>query len=220
MSKKQTKIVAEDARYGVQLDYVLFPADVRELRRALAKNGYELTHVERLPAPPARLSFSGELARKAESTVILETDSSEIGVIARSLQDAANAFDDLVKVVSSELGISLNQKVRFYWMVVHYSISTGKAPRNEILKAENKEYIGRFSRILGEDLVSFSVRLAPKDAIPNQEAWFDIAIEPDILREDLYHVGFVFRDPNRDKTETFVKNLENIVFSLIDTIEA
>ena len=220
MNKNQPKIMTQEARCGVRLNYVIFPIDLRELRHALAKNGYELSSVGRLPPPPARIGFGGDVARKGETTVIAESDSGEIGVVGRSLQEVKDSFDELANVIDSELGISLHENVRFYWYVVHYKVDTGKTPRNEIAKVENKDYIAQFSQILGEDLSSFSIRLVPKNAIPNQESWFDIAIEPDVMSEKLYHVGVVFRTPDRGKTETFVRDLENTLLKLIGVIEA
>ena len=126
----------------------------------------------------------------------------------------------MANVINTELGISLHKNVRFYWYNVNYKVDTGKTPRNEIAKTEKKDYIARFGRVLGEDLSLFSIRLAPKNVAPNQESWFDIAIEPDIIDEKLYHVGVVFRSPDIGKTETFVRDLENNLLELIRIIEA
>jgi len=220
MSKNRPEIKTQDARCGVNLNYVIFPIDIRELRHALAKNGYELSRVEGIPPPPARISFAGKIARKGETTVVVESDSGGIGVVGRSLQEVNVSFNELAKVIDSELGISLYENVRFYWCTVHYKVATGKKPRNEIAKVNNKDYIDQFSQILGEELSSFSVRLAPKDASPNRESWFDIAIEPDVTNDKFYHLGAVFRSPDRNKTETFVRDLENTLLKLIKIIEA
>lgn len=220
MSENQAKIITQDARYGVQLNYVIFPIDLRELRRALAKNGYELPDVGQIPPPPTRIKFDGDIARKAETTVMAESASGEIGVAGRSLQEATDSFEELTRIIDSELGISLQENVKFYWCIAHYRINTGKIPRDEIAKAENKDYITRFNEILGKSLSSFSIRLALKDAIPNQKSWFDIAIEPDVINEKFYHVGVVFRNPDRGETETFVRDVENTLLRLIRIIEA
>jgi len=221
MSNDQPKIMTQEARCGVRLNYVIFPIDFRELRFALAKNGYELSSVSgRIPSPPARIGFGGEVARKRETTVVVETDSGEIGVISRSLREATESFEELANVIKSELGVSLHENVRFYWCFVHYKVDTGRIPCNEIAKTENNDYIARFSKILKEDVSSFSVRLQPKNANPNQESWFDIAIEPDVMNDKLYHIGVVFRSPDRNKTKTFVKDLENNLLKLIGVIEA
>src|SRR3990170_2151988 len=141
MSKSQTKTITQEARYGVRLDYVIFPIDLRELRQALAKNGYELLLVEGIPPPPTRISFGGEIARKAETRVIVESNSGEIGIVGRSLHEVKASFEELTRVIDAELGISLQEKVKFYWCVVHYKINTGKTPLVEIAKADNKDYI-------------------------------------------------------------------------------
>lgn len=220
MSINQPKIMTLEARCGVRLDYVLFPIDFRELLRVLAKNGYELSRVGRVPPAPARISFSGDIARKGETQVIVESDSGEIGVVGRSLPEAKASFGELANIIKSELGISLNEKVRFYWCIVHYNIDTGKTPLKQIAKTGNKDYMSRFNKVLGEDLSLFSVRIAPKDLIPNHENWFDIAIEPAILNANLYHIGVVFRNRDKEKAETFVRDLENNLLKLLKIIEA
>ena len=221
MSKKQPKVIIEEARYGVRLNHVLFPLDFRDLRHALAKNGYELSQPPRgLPGPPTRVRYGGDVARKGEISVIVESDSGEIGLVGRSLKEVKEAFEELSQITDSELGISLHENVRFHWCIVHFKVDTGKIPSKEIAKAENKDYIRKFGQVLGEDLSLFSVRVYPKDAIPNAENWFDIAIEPDILNDKLYHVGVVFRSPDKRKSETFVRNLENNILKLIKVIEA
>lgn len=219
MSRNLPKVSTQDARYGVRLDYVIFPIDFRELRRALARNGYELPQIERVPPAPARVSFSGEVARKAEATVIVDSDAGEIGIVGISLQQAQDSFEELVRVINSELGINIHENVGHYWCVVHYRVDTGKMPLDEIAKAENKDYTAKFNAILDENLSSFSIRLSPKNAVPNSNSWFDIAIEPDVLDEKMYHVGVVFRNPRKDKTETFVRNLETNMLKLIKVIE-
>jgi hypothetical protein len=217
---KTPKMRIQEVRYGVRLNYVIFPVDFIELRNVLAKNGYELSPVRNIPPPPIRISFVGDIARKGEIIVSIDTESCEIDVAGRSLQGVKDSFQEIAEIIRSELGISLYANVKFYSCVVHYKINTGKIPRNEIAKAENQDYIARLGRILGEDVSLFSIRLMPRGAIPNAENWFDIYIEPDILDETLYHVGVTFRNADREKTERFVSNLENNILRLIEVIEA
>jgi energy-coupling factor transporter ATP-binding protein EcfA2 len=220
MTAVQPKMTIQDARYGVRLDYLIFPIDFRDLRRALAKNGYELSHVESVPPPPTRVRFGGEIGRKGETAVEVETDGGDVWVVGRSLQEAQSSFEELVKVVDSEIGVLLHNHVKFYWAMGHYRIATGKAPYSEIAKVENKECVNQLSKIIGQDLSSFSIRLGSKNATPNDLTWTDIAIEPDTIDERLYHVGVVFRNPDKEMTETFVKDLENKLLRLIKAVEA
>jgi len=215
----QPKIMTQEAKCGVRLNYVVFPIDIRELSRALAKNGYELPPSRRLPSPPAQLSYGGDLARKGEITLIIESASGDIGVVGRSLEEVKTAFKELEQIINSELGVNLHENLRFYWYTVHYKVDTGKMPLNKLTKILKQDYMTRFGEVLGENLSSFSVRLIPKDAILNDENWFDIAIEPDLLNEKLYHVGVVFRSPDATKTETFVRDLDNTLLKLLEVIE-
>jgi len=220
MSAKSPKMMTQEVRYGVQLSHLIFPLDFRDLRLALAKNGYELSPVRELPPAPTRISFGGEIARKSETTIVADSEAGEIGVIGRSLQQAVASFGDLANLVASELGVDLHAKVRLYFLVAHYRVETGKMPLKEIPKADNKEYVSKFSRVMKEDLSSFSIRLIPRGAALNQEDWFDIAIEPDVIDESRYHIGVVFRNSRKEKTETFIKDLENSLLKLIEVIEA
>lgn len=221
MSSGEPKVMTQEARCGVRLNYLVFPIDFRELRHALAKNGYELSPIRAtIPPAPTRIRFGGDIARKEETTIAFETDSGEVSVAGRSLQKVKAAFEELADVLNIELGINLYENVKFYWYVAHYKVDTGKTPRSEIAKVENKDYFARLGQVLGEDVSLSSLRLAPKNASPNQDRWLDIAIEPDALNEKLYHVGVVFRNPDKGKTETFVRDLENNLLKLVRIIEA
>jgi ribosome biogenesis protein Nip4 len=125
-----------------------------------------------------------------------------------------------MKLIAEEIGIDLHTKVKNYEVSVHYRLNSGKVPLKEIPNAENKDFVRKFSDVIGENLSSFSIRLAKKDSSIYQGDWIDIAIEPDLTYENYYHVGVVFRNSNREKTETFVKDLETNVLKLIDLIEA
>ena len=72
-----------------------------------------------------------------------------------------------------------------------------------------------------EDLSFSSIRLAGKDSSMNQGGdWIDIAIEPDTVYENRYHLGVVFRNSNKEKIETFVRGLETNLLKLVELIEA
>jgi len=221
MSSTKGKLATQEARYLLTLDYSVLPLDFRDLRQALAKNGYELTPVRNLPPPPTRISFSGEIGRKKDAIVTADSEAGEIGVISRSLSEALASFDELSKLVAEEIGINLYSRVKNYHVMAHYKLDSGKLPLQEIPKTENKEFVKKLSQIMHEDLLSSSIRLAKKDSSMNQGGdWIDIAIEPDLVYENRYHIGVVFRNSNREKTETFVRDLEANLLKMIEQVEA
>lgn len=218
---KEPQIISEDVRYSVRLNYVIFPLEFRDLRTSLARNGYELARIEgRIPPRPAQIAFAGEIARKGEIVVYIDSSEGEIAVHGRSLDEVLMGFEQLSKVVQTELGIDIHSNVWYYQLVAHYTIKTGTIPRHAIPKAvEGNPHFSKFNEILAEQTSMFSIRLSPKDKIPNTADWFDIAIEPDVLNPEAYHIGVVFRNPNRVRSEDFVKNLKRAVFNLLKVVE-
>lgn len=214
------KLVTREARFGLTLDYNFLPIDFRDLRQLLAKNGYELAPVRNLPPPPNRISFSGEIARKKDTIVSADSEAAEIGVIEQSLNQAVVSFFDLIKLITDELGVDLYKNLKDFQVSAHYIVDTGKLPLYEIPKTENKEFFAKFEEIVGESLSSFSIRLARKDSSINLGDWFDIAIEPDVINEKKYHIGVVYRNSSREKTERFVRDLEAKLLKMLDLIEA
>lgn len=84
MSVSEPKLVTQEARYLLFVGQMVLPVEFRELRAALAKNGFELGVVRNLPPPPSRLIFSGEIARKKETTIIADSEAGQIGVVSKS----------------------------------------------------------------------------------------------------------------------------------------
>jgi hypothetical protein len=112
MGVKSPKMMTQEVRYGVQLSHLIFPVDFRDLRFALAKNGYELSPVRELPPAPTRISFGGEIARKSETTIIADSEAGEIGVVGKSLQQAVACFGDLANVVAKLAALSNSDLAR------------------------------------------------------------------------------------------------------------
>jgi len=210
-----------EAAYRVRLSNVIFPIEFRELREALAKNGYELAGLPGpVPPRPARISFSGGIARKGEHIVEIDSDLGTVGVIGKSIETTLEAFGELSRVIIDELGVKLDENARYYEVVAHYNLDTGKNPVRQIEKIiENNFHFKRFGEILGEPTSSFGVRLIPRGKIPNQEEWFDISIEPDILKAHVYHIGVVFRSPDEKKIISLIKNLGKMLIDLVEVIE-
>jgi hypothetical protein len=223
MSIPQSDIAlkALEAHYRVRLEYILFPLEYRELRDILAKNGYELSL---LPAPipprPSRISYSGDIARKGEYTVNVDSDLGTVGISGKSMGMVIAAFEELTKVIKEGLGIDLNENVCYFEIIAHYNIDTGKKPVQEIDRViEGNPYFSKFNKIIGEPTSLFSIRLMPRGKIPNQEEWFDISVEPDILKSELYHIGVIYRNPKKEKTLNFASNLEKTLVNLVKAIE-
>lgn len=221
MSNRQPNVLSREARYLVRLKHVIFPIDFRDLRKALARNAYELVPIRGpIPGRPARISWEGPMARKGESVVSLDTSLSLVGVSHKIIEEAKKGFEELTEITEKELGINLHSNVWYYELSMHFILETETPPAHRIAKiTDGNTYFSKFAKILEREVSMFSVRLIPSKKIPNQEDWFDITIEQDIPLANAYHVGVMFRNKERSEIEKFSTTLEKNVLRLIDVIE-
>lgn len=223
MSEKTSniKISLQEFRYSLRSRYVIFPIDIRDFRDLLAKNGYELSPIRgQIPGRPLRIAFSGDIARKGENIVYMDTSEGTIGISGKSEKDAIEAFENITEIILSNLGFDLNTNAWFYEIVAHYIVRTSSSPLSGISKIiESNPISPKISAIIGEKTGSFSLRLSPKNSLPNSENWYDISIEQDVLLPEAYHVGVVFRNSNRKKVKNFASSVEIKIAELVKLIE-
>jgi hypothetical protein len=219
MTVPEHKLTTQEARYLLYVNQMVLPVEFRELRAALAKNGFELSAVRNLPPPPSRLVFSGEIARKKETIVIADSEAGQIGIVSKSISESLGAFDELLKILQEEIGVNLLEKIKYFEIVAHYKLDTEKMPFKEIQKTENKDFVSKVSGIIGEKLSTYSIRLAKKDSTNNDYNWIDLAIEPDMVYENNYHIGIIYRSTTKEKTEKIVDDLESNILKIAKLIE-
>jgi len=215
------KITSQEFRYGVRLKYVLFPIDIRDIREVLAKNGFELSSIRGLiPTRPFTVDFSGDVGRKGEATVYMDTSHGTLAVYGKSNKDVIEAFEQVSKIIRNELGFDLHSNVWYYEISTHYAVKTGSSPILNISRiVGDNPHFAKINSILGEEVASFSLRLSPKDRLPNDENWFDISIEQDLLLAEVYHVGILFRNSSQESTKNFVLTLDDKIINLVNLIE-
>jgi hypothetical protein len=216
----EPKLTGQEIRYMLVVDYLSLPFEFRDFRDTMAKNGFELAPVRNLPPPPARIIYSGEMGRKKGTLVFADSEAGQIGVASKTLTETCTSFNDLIKIIDEEIGVNLLNKVKYFEISAHYSLDTGKNPLNQISKVQNKEIIENLAKIIGQEVTMSSIRLTKKGASVNEGNWLDIAIEPGSVYENKYHIGVIFRDSDKEKTENFVKDLEPNILKMIKIIEA
>jgi hypothetical protein len=128
------------------------------------------------------VAFSGDVARKGENMVYMDTSEGTIGVSGKSSGDVIGAFEDITNIILNNLGVNLNLNAWFNEIDAHYRVETGSSPVSNISRMiEDNPIYPKINAIIGEDVGSFSLRLSSKNSLPNSENWYDIGIEQDIL---------------------------------------
>jgi len=222
VAQPMKKLMNTNVRVAIRCNYLIFPVEGWDLLATLAKAGYAI--LGPLPSRPprgVRIGYAGGLARKAENIIDGNDERGFLGVSGPSFASAMRGLEELLQLIKTNMGIDLTEKSRFYEIIGHLDIETDKSPLERLGRAMGNEEISKtFNSIFGYSPSYFSLRLVPQGKVPNQEEWFDITIEPDLIKAmSRYNVSVVFRSADKSKVQAFGQDLEARILSLIDTIE-
>lgn len=220
------------ARISFRLKRILFPIDIRELIGILPSLGYTVLPqvLQALPGPGmieiTHMTASGPIARKGNLIVDINSDKGFIGVgsssapgIKISIADIESAFNEIERAVCDNFDINQNTDIWFYEMLAKFDCEV----KNNILKNKftNKTLLTRLGNIIGKEVTLYGIRLVPSGAVPNQEEWFDITIQPHIYRPNkIYQISVIYRSPDRNDVLTKFKNLETTLSKIIEELQA
>jgi len=209
-------------RFSVRLNYVLFPIDGFELSELLSKSGYIRAP---MPSRPTQhrvtLGFTGPIAQKGGNLIDGDSSRGIFGVTGPSFSSVASTFDELITLIKNEVKIDIKEGVGFYEIIATLDLESVNNPLQKIAQIfENTEFINKAKSILNEDVSVFSFKFAKKGKIPNQEEWFDITIEPDLIKPlTTYKISIVYRSAEEITVRKFGEALESNISKLIDEIE-
>ena len=172
------------------------------------------------PLPGSTLEVTGDFARKGSCVVDLIPDLQVIGVKGGNIEEVEEIYEEVKEVILNELDINFEQEVKFYEFTGDYNIESKKKAIDCISNLFSQiEFLSKSSSILGSETSLFTIRLIPKGQIPNQAEWFDIVIEPIILRPSHFYASVVFRSKNEAKVLSFAKKSESKLLELAKIIQ-
>jgi len=210
-------------RLSTRMNYVLFPFDTTELIDVLVKAGYTRT----APPPPfrrlkgARLGFTGTIARKGEIVIDINDERGFLGATSPSATSTIQGFDEVLQLAKTNLKVDLEGMAAFYEFIGNLEVETDLNALEKIGQLyEGNKPIEDFGKIMGEAVSHFSLRLAPKGENPNQTEWFDITIEPELIKTSTYRISAIYRSKDKSKVQKFIEEFEVKISKILDIIES
>jgi len=212
-------------RFSMRFYYLLFPFDIAELVENLAKAGYTIT----MPRPPGvprggsiRLGAVGRIAQKGDVAIDINDERGILGATSSSPEFATKGLNEVLQLVKTNLKVDLEGMATFYEMIGNLEVETDVNPLEKIdrLFERNKSF-EEFGKIMNEDVSPFSLKLVPKGKIPNQTEWFEITIDPNVIKPtSAYRITVVYRSTDKDKVQGFVNESIEKVSRILDIIES
>lgn len=178
------------------------------------------------PFPPRtafvgnRAYVSGRVAEKDDTIVDINSDRHILACEGENLTNVISIMNELIDIAQKDFLVSLND-VDYLELNANLVVTSDKDAVNSIreLYADTK-VMKQFSEILKTALGSFSITLAPKEALPTDRKWFDIRIEPRITKPTTeYYVHIVFRNRDIKDVLDFSNALESMIRRLLLVVE-
>jgi len=210
-------------RFSIRINYVLFPFEILELIDILRKSGYTPTPLPPAIPPPRgmRLGMTGTIARKGDVIIDINDERGILTVTAPSSTLAVDEFNEILQLIRINLNVDLDEMASFYELIGHVEADTDqRAIENIGLLVKGNKKVEEFASILGNDISLFTLRLAPTGQVPNQTEWFDITIEPSVVKPSTYNIQAVYRSHDKSKVQKFTEDFISKISKIIDVIES
>jgi hypothetical protein len=222
MLKSEILLYAISNSMLVRTDFVLFPLDTQDFLSALSKAGYGITPRRDIPQPPigAKIDISGVLARKGQVVVNVDTNSQTIAAQGPSPWEVAAIFDELDRILNTELSINTRENSKFFECSSSYNIIPTNSPMRSMSKIDRPELNSKFASILDQDITNYSLHICSPAKTVNQPNWFDMEIRPVGNKSDTtYELFSVFRKTEKTVVSNFLHSIEEKIRNIIRTID-
>lgn len=225
---KQMTILNSSFRVSLRFEFVLFPIDIIELLEALAKAGYtpmmppSSMAGSRMLGQAIRISAKGKIAQKGPIEVEMNDELGVIATISPLPELAIQSLNEIVQIIKDQLEVDLTVNALFYEIVGNFEVKTDKNALQSIQQFTGKTSLFEsLSKIMNKEVSSFNLRLAPTGQVPSSADWFEITVEPNIIKvKSTYRVIAIYRSKEKVKTEEFAKSEISQIIEIIKTIEA
>lgn len=204
---------------GFTLNDVLFPLTLSEILDVIEKNGFEINPTIPYPYPKGRFAGSGELGRKGKTIFNINGGEKSIVIIGDTIEEGIETISSFIKGIKDTIKFDITKHISFYQLISQYKYYSNENSYEKIgtyCKSSNVESI---SKIMGEEIQHFGIRIGPIKQLPNSVDWFDLNITPDIEKNSGYNIDLVYRNPDKEKFDKFRDTVESNIIKIIKLIE-
>ena len=210
------KIVSSTLRLSVRYLSVLFPFNQQAFLSALPQIGFVLPQSP--PPLPSKMRFAvdGLIATKGNINLSLKTDKFVLTVMGHDAGATVAALESIENLLKQQLGFDSEGQAYFYELDADLIVEAECDPR-EVLDSSmsNSSVFANLSKIVGQTVSNYSLRVAPPSRHPTELNWLDLAIEPEITNPTRwYSVAVICRQKERQRVVNFTSELPDTIKSV------
>ena len=211
-------------RIATVLKFIIFPLTAPDVIEALRKRDYIIRAPPLPPHPPrGGLSYiSGPIAEKEGCVVDVNSEKGFVGIEGVSLNSIRKVYDEILGILNIDLAVDLDKSHRYSEVISEMIVRSKRSPIEVFSRIfQDTTLLKEVKQAVKDEVALYSLRLFPRGQVANSDEWFDITIEPNVIRPHLeYHTWLVYRSPNRAKVEEFFFERQNaLITRLISVLE-
>jgi hypothetical protein len=220
MSEEKCDFRPLRVRLTLKTDYIFYPIDSEEFIKKLSQYDYEITGQSQ-SLGPLRLEMSGQLAKKRENLVILDTNRQILGIEGKDPEIVVDDFNQLENIIQKDMKINYLKSIKFYETIIDYHIFVENNPREMIEDLyKEDELTDIFSSIIDKDVSPYTIRYASAGITPDSPEWIDFKIEPFVRRaNNVYAFNLVYRSTDGNQVKEKIVSIKDIMRNIVETIE-
>lgn len=208
---------------SVRWDTVLMPFEQSKLLSLLPNEGYVLDESLRRLAPfGAWQEASGPIARKGETTLIMNSDSLVLGIEARDENALVDEFNAIEEFLRQRLLFDSPRHALHYEFLAQMLAWT-ELNAIEVLRRLDlgNAVVSRISETLGIGPAhNLSLRITPADGVVHSANWWDFHIEPSFRSpQHCYRLAVVYRNAERQRVVDFAKGITDTIRNTLHLLE-
>lgn len=208
----------------VRWNTVLLPFEQPRFVSALPDEGYVLSEeVVRAGRPfGGAIEVSGRIARKGNTTLVMDPDKLTMGLESKSAESLVADFENLEELLRRQVFFDSARSAWFHEFVEQMLVWSDRSPIATFRSANIGGDLG--GRLAGKagfpNAANVSMRLAPAEGTPLDPYWWDIQIEPSFRSpERCLRFTVVYRSPQREEVMEFGRGIEKTALALIAELE-
>ncbi len=208
----------ETANYAINTMWLLHPSYTNLIQK-LKEKKYSCPDLR-----PGFIPESGIIAKKGtqkgEVFITVEPHRRTLGIEGTSIKDVSRYFNEVMEILTSS-NKDIEKNVIIYELLGNVIIGSSQNPLEKLGSIFSEhELFTRFKDVLGEDLMSYAIKLTPKGKAPISSEWFEITVEPYEPQSNThYYLRVVYRNPTKTKVTDFIETFEDKALALINKIE-
>lgn len=207
----------------IRFDFVFLAVDAvdeNDLLDHLKEKGFEESKIPKIGRVDEDFTLKKtNIAEKGKCDILYDRD--RVSIMGRHSKEILYRVDETEKILKD---LEVHTKCFGFNSTYRIASKSKNPPLYSISRFLGNKFKG-ITDILSVEVAPFSLRFFPKNKIDLQEdiktqpEWFDIQIYPYIVNPQYYGATVVFRDPDLQKTKSFLGMMESKLLDIIRLIE-